>query len=985
MASIERTAYPKFTNWIGENELHEYFTPSKEELTLAQSHTSTGLTQYWFMVLLKSFQFLGYFPSIKDIPSSILEYIKGKLGLKITIERRIGKSSIYNFHQVIRECQNVKVYDKREERNIAKSMAQMAKIRSDTIDLINLAVEELIARNCELPSYRRLHDLARAVHQRSHMALFSQICQKLTNSAKEQLDQLLELSENNQTLFQKVKEYPANPTLNHLKEWFNHLIWLDGLGEIDHALAGIGLSKLKAFAEHAKALNASEMKDIKTDSKRHSLFVCLIWHMRRSVRDQLVEMLIRRMRTIRSKAEEDLQNLLWDNRGLTGELIETLSDILDVFDEDDQTKLFTVEDIQKALNKHGGIVTLKENCATARAYFSRSHLPLMQKYFNSHRKTMYHIASNLVLLSTTEDNSLMLALNHVIAYQNSRKKYISNVIDLSFASDQWQRLIRVKQNNEIILSRKDLEICVFYYLSHHLQAGDIAVQGADVFADYREQLLSWDECQNLVGPYCDELGLPKTPSEFVSNLKNKLLEKSKSVDDSLKEIDDISIDNRGIVHLKRQRARVIPKQIDQLTSRLAAEMPERHLLDVLALVHSIVPFTRHFAPASGSDDKLKNHTLSYLVTTFAYGSNLGPNQCSRHLGRYISAQMLSYINHRHVSLEKLDRALADVINVYRQFSLPKIWGDEYRAGTDGTHIPTYDRNLWASYHFRYKASGGVAYHHVSDTYIALFTRFIQCGMWEAIYILDGLIQNQSQIKPLIVHGDTQAGSTTVFGLSYLLGINVMPRIRNWGDLTFYKADKSVSYKHMKSVFTDEINWKLIETHWKDIMQVVLSVNQGKIDPSTILRKLSYNSRKNKLYKAFQELGRVIRTLFLLDYISNPQLRQSITATTNKVEAFHNFSEFFRFGGLGILQTNDPEEQEKRLKYGTLIANVVMLQNVIDMTNIINQAVADGYIITENDLTYLSPYWTQSIKRFGQYLVELILEPPKYQMELKLAG
>ncbi|WP_144488603.1 Tn3 family transposase, partial [Bacillus sp. ABP14] len=77
------------------------------------------------------------------------------------------------------------------------------------------------------------------------------------------------------------------------------------------------------------------------------------------------------------------------------------------------------------------------------------------------------------------------------------------------------------------------------------------------------------------------------------------------------------------------------------------------------------------------------------------------------------------------------------------------------------------------------------------------------------------------------------------------------------------------------------DWKLIETHWQDLFQVVLSIKAGKILPSTLLRKLRSDSKKNRLYQAFRELGRVIRTIFLLKYISDMKLREQITASTNK--------------------------------------------------------------------------------------------------------
>lgn len=123
----------------------------------------------------------------------------------------------------------------------------------------------------------------------------------------------------------------------------------------------------------------------------------------------------------------------------------------------------------------------------------------------------------------------------------------------------------------------------------------------------------------------------------------------------------------------------------------------------------------------------------------------------------------------------------------------------------------YEQNLLSEYHIRYLGYGGIAYHHVSDTYIALFSHFIPCGVWEAIYIIDAFLKNKSDIQPDTVHADTQGQSATVFALTYLLGIKLMPRIRNWKDLNFYKESKNLKYEHIESLFKDSINWDMIET------------------------------------------------------------------------------------------------------------------------------------------------------------------------------
>ena len=108
-----------------------------------------------------------------------------------------------------------------------------------------------------------------------------------------------------------------------------------------------------------------------------------------------------------------------------------------------------------------------------------------------------------------------------------------------------------------------------------------------------------------------------------------------------------------------------------------------------------------------------------------------------------------------------------------------------------------------------------------------------------------ILQNESDIQPQTIHADTQGQSTVVFAIAFLLGIKLMPGIRNWKDLKFYRPDKKVKYKHIDSLFKDQVDWSLIETHWQDMLQVVFSIKAGKLSSSILLRKLgSYSNSCN---------------------------------------------------------------------------------------------------------------------------------------------
>ena len=378
---------------------------------------------------------------------------------------------------------------------------------------------------------------------------------------------------------------------------------------------------------------------------------------------------------------------------------------------------------------------------------------------------------------------------------------------------------------------------------------------------------------------------------------------------------------------------------------------------------------RHFGPASGSDPKIRDTLGRYVVTAFAYGGNLGPTEVARHM-RGISAHEIYTAGNKHADAGKIRKASADVINAFAKLDVARMWGDGQAAATDGSQIDTWENNLLAETSIRYGGYGGIAYRLIADSYIALFSHFIPCGVWEAVYLLQGLLDNTSEVQPDIVHTDTQGQSLPVFGLAWALGFELLPRIRNWQDLVFCRPARTVRYQHIDKLFADEaVDWALIENHWPDIMRVVLSIRAGRISSAALLRRLGNQSRRNRIYRAFRELGRAVRTIVLLRYLSEPELREGITAITNRVEAFHGFARWLMFGG-GVLGDNDPDHHEKIVKFNELLANCAIYSTTLDLTQAANALAAEGWHIDPGDLATISPYITTAIRRFGDWVLNL---------------
>jgi TnpA family transposase len=328
-----------------------------------------------------------------------------------------------------------------------------------------------------------------------------------------------------------------------------------------------------------------------------------------------------------------------------------------------------------------------------------------------------------------------------------------------------------------------------------------------------------------------------------------------------------------------------------------------------------------------------------VLTVFCYGCNLGPTQTARSI-KDLDRFKLAFVNQRHITEANLNEAIATVVNTYVQFPLQRLWGLGHSASADGMKWDLYPQTLMSEYHIRYGGYGGIGYYLVSDNYIALMSRFTTCGSWEGHYILDFLQENKSEVQPDTIHADTQGQSTAIFGLAYLLGIELMPRIRNWKDQHLFRPAPDVSYHHIDELFTAQVDWDLIATLAPDMMRVAVSIRTGNILPSDILRRLNSSSRKNKLYFGFRELGRVVRTIFLLRYLSDAELRRTIQAATNKSERFNQFVQWVSFGGDSVIAENTRDEQRKFIKYNHLVANLLVFHNIVTLSRALNRLQSD---------------------------------------------
>jgi len=563
---------------------------------------------------------------------------------------------------------------------------------------------------------------------------------------------------------------------------------------------------------------------------------------------------------------------------------------------------------------------------------------------------------------------------------------IDEKTDLAWMPAQWRKLALIKSSEHgkaDQVHRHYFELAVLHLIKDELKSGDLIIKHGDRYDDHREQLVDDETFEREIHEYGAVTGIDINPASFVAELRKNMSELAKEVDASFPENTYAEIVDDRLILKKLPRSETL-EAVKKLDALIIERMKPFNIVEVLIDVERWLDLHKHFRPLAGTDSRLEDLRMRVVTTLFCYGCNLGPTQTAKSIKR-LSRKQISWLNLKYVSEDLLQKVVVDLINAYNKFELPSYWGTGEHVSADGTKWNLYEQNLLSEHHIRYGGYGGIGYYHVSDKLIALFSHFISCGTYEGIYILDGLASNESDIKPNTVHGDTQSQSYPIFALAHLLGIKLMPRIRGIKDLVFHRPDPRSKYQNINALFKESgsIDWKLIETHLLDMLRMAVSIKLGKISPSAILRRLGSFSRKNKLYWAFRELGKVIRTMFLLNYIRDPEMRRMIHAETNKSEQYNRFAKLLFFGGEGIIAENLRHEQRKIIKYNHVVADMVIFHNVVQMTRILSELRKEGFEITPEIASGLGPFRLEAINRFGDYPLDYRRKTEPLNFEIRI--
>jgi TnpA family transposase len=237
---------------------------------------------------------------------------------------------------------------------------------------------------------------------------------------------------------------------------------------------------------------------------------------------------------------------------------------------------------------------------------------------------------------------------------------------------------------------------------------------------------------------------------------------------------------------------------------------------------------------------------------------------------------------------------------------------------------------------------------------------------DSMILLDGLLEQQTVLEPQEIMTDTAGASNLVFGLFWLLGYQFSPRLADIGSLRFWRFDFSQDYGALNCVGRHIVDQRKIEHNWEDILRVAGSLKMGTVSASELTRSLLRSERPTTLAKAISELGKIPKTLHLLNYIRDESYRRRILVQLNRTESRHKWAREVCHGQRGQIRKRYREGQEDQLNALGLVLNAMVLWNTVYMEHAIQHLKASGVPTRPSDIARLSPLESRTINLLGRY-------------------
>jgi len=946
------------------DELIRHYILNEADLSFINQHRGPS-NRLGIAVQLCYLRFPGIILGVNQAPfPTLLNLVADQLGISVNSWNEYGqREQTRREHLVeLQEWLNLSPFNISEFRPFIYQLAEQAQQTDRGIVLAKALVEMLRQRHIILPTIDVIERACSEALTLGTRQMYEKLTAALSDNHRRALDNLLAVHEGSKgSGLIWLRQPPGPPKPKHM---LAHIERLKAIRELSLP-SGLGYAihqnRLLKLAHEGGRMTAQHLRDLES-VRRYATLTAVILETRATLIDEIIDLHDRYLGTLFNKAKRKhaerfqksgkaindkvrlysrIGRILLDAKESGGDPFAAIEAIIpwEVFSE-------SIAEAEKLTQPEGF-----------------DHLALVADGFNQLRRYTPALLESLVMKAAPAAQDLLAAVEVLKDMNRSQARKTPDDAPTSFVRKRWKSLVFTSDG----LDRRFYELCVLSELKNSLRSGDIWAQGSRQFKDFEEYLLP--QPRFAAQRNQRELGLAvEADCDRFLETRLALLERELVTVENLAAVDklpDAVITNTGRLKIT-PLDNAVPAEAEELMQQAYSLLPHLKITDLLLEVDSWTGFSRLFRHLKSGEVAQDKHLL--LTAILADAINLGLSKMAESCPGTTYAR-LTWLQAWHVRDETYSAALTELVNAQFRQPFAAYWGDGTTSSSDGQNFKTGGRGKFAGQvNMKYGQEPGVQFYtHISDQYAPFHTKVINATVRDATYVLDGLLYHEADLLIKEHYTDTAGFTDHVFALMHLLGFRFAPRIRDLVDRRLYIHGDSKLYPTLAGLIGGSVNVQRIRSHWDEILRLAASIKQGTVSASLMLRKLGSYPRQNGLAVALRELGRIERTLFMLAWMLDVQLRRRVHIGLNKGEARNSLARAVFLNRLGEIRDRRFENQRYRANGLNLVVTAIILWNTVYLEQVVKTLRDSGKDIDEQLLPHLSPLGWEHIILTGDYI------------------
>jgi TnpA family transposase len=356
-----------------------------------------------------------------------------------------------------------------------------------------------------------------------------------------------------------------------------------------------------------------------------------------------------------------------------------------------------------------------------------------------------------------------------------------------------------------------------------------------------------------------------------------------------------------------------------------------------------------------------------LAAVMALGMNHGLGKLAR--STPFSYRQLAWAADWHLRDDTLRQALAELDRFVLHQPLARHWGDGTRSSSDGIRVKVAVKAANAernAAHFG-PERGVTIYGHTADFRLPYHTQVISTNDREALYVIDGLCNHETDLHIREHYTDTHGYTTHVFGLCAALGFRFAPRIRDVLDQRLFTVGPpAADYGPFNQLLKGRVSTRLITENWEEVLRVAASIRHGTVSAALLMRKLAAYPRQNQIARALHELGQLEKTVFIPELLLDPQLRRRQGRGLNDGEAVNSAARAVFVGQRGEFRDRAYQDQVHRASCLHLLIAAIGAWTTPYLDDALAALRTEGEAVPDELVAHLSPIAWEPVNFLGRF-------------------